>query len=156
MATPATGTWLLALQAALAARPGLSGVSVWIVQPDVTGDDAIVLVRPSEGGVTRNVEWAAVGQRRTRHNWAFPGRIMSYRTADAAGSTAAADLVAEAWDRCDAILDEVADEIKSPPTMADQTINALITDISVQPSPHDRGGWAVWTDFTLTVEARSS
>ena len=157
MSTARTGSFLKTLKTNLEARPALSGVKIYIVQPDVTAVDAISLLRPTEKGLIRTINWSAIG--RTRHNdeYQLPGRIVAYKTADAAGSKDASDLAAAALDRCDQLIDEYLAELKaSVPNLADQTINALITDVNYLLYVHDRGGWIAEATFTVTLTARSS
>lgn len=154
MTYPATGTVLSDLKTALAARGGLSGVTVQIVATDTT-EDRITLLR--EIPVGRDLDWAALGALRFEDGYRFPGRIVAYRTADDVSSKDADDMVVSAFDRCDTLLAEVMDQLKtSPPSVGDQTVQARVSEITYSSGPADEGGWYVQQDFLITLTARSS
>jgi hypothetical protein len=151
MATAALGSVLTTFRDSLAARPGLSGVDVSLVLTDAgQRADRIVLMRGDE--LRRLGEWAAVGSSRFEDVLELPALVGGYSTGTVADTAAATAL-----DRVDEIIDEIFDELAtSPPTVGDQTVNAIVSDRDYRLTVPDRGGWLAICELTITLTGRGS
>lgn len=148
---PASSTaaaFVAGLKTQLEARPGLSGITVYLVAPaDTITTDKIILIA---GPVTGEQEYVTAGRARRSDTYTIPGALAAYRTGQNTETTMQA-----AWDAAAALLDEIASELRdNAPQVGDQTLEAHLAQIRYTPQPSDRGGWVCVCEFQAEYTAR--
>lgn len=127
------------LQPALRQVEGLEQVTVHVVEGEDTKAPAVVLIRAR---VNADIEYAAMGPVRT-DTVTVPGFVRSY-------STTLQDAVDEAL----AIVDAVGGYLRdTPPTVGDNTLDAMVNRLGWVPFPSDKGGWFVDCEYDIEYTA---
>jgi hypothetical protein len=144
------GDFLDAFKAALDARPGLAGVTVYTYDPSPDVDMAAVIVLGS-GQITGNTPWAALGQLRRTDEMTITATVAATRPG--AGETVAK----AARDRAEALAVEVLEELKTLPAVGDNTLKADDIGYVVDQVAAELAGVAsriCFLDLTFTISVR--
>jgi len=114
--------------------------------------EAIYLIRPGDPIVTSQIH-AAIGAGRRDEEFTLPGRAQ-VKYAGTASDTSAT--FAAALNRARDLMALIVDTIRdSPPSVGDQTLRSIVSDIDYLPISVDQG-WDVICEFDITVTARVS
>ncbi len=131
-----SAAFIAALKPLLAARTGLAGVGVYLVEPEYMRSPAIVLIRAR---VPHEIEYVAFGPERT-DTVTIPGFVRTHNQD-----------FQPAADQALAIIEEIALQARdAPPQVGEQTQIAKLERLAWTPIISDKGGYAVDAEFDLT------
>ena len=158
MSATALPTFIDALVAALQARAGLAGVSVYScpVSPEDLGKEAIELA--AETDVVQTA--AAMGSTDIEESFDVKGSIVCFTPMPAGASTAATinGAAKTVRDRACAILGEVESELSTNDTVTATVRDAHTTSIKVNQGMAPEGQLGRWCaiEFTISAEAHTT
>jgi len=149
-----TGAFLAQLLAGLATRPNLVDIDVRLVEPSaeqVPSGGFLYLVR---GPIQTSDRIAIATMRRKRDETVtIPGVLQGWAATPEGGD----DAVQAAFAAAEDILDELIAQIVAVwPAVGESTRSVLVEKLTWTPIPHDKGGWAVRGDYSLTYSSRVS
>lgn len=151
-----TGAFLAALKTTMAARmagaSGLEQVTVTLAPPapeEQPAGDLLYLVRAAVRTADR-VATANMSRRRDE-DVIVPGRVQGYAVSRTGGD----DAFQAAFDRAEAILEQLIEQLRdAPPQVGQQTRSAIVRAITWTPIAVDKGGWIVVGDYDLHYTSR--